>query len=53
MCFHPGENWLVRNGMSKEKCGGVELYEAEKYLDDCDLWHGIGGVMIHELSHAL
>lgn len=52
MCFHPDSDWLVENGMSSEKKGGVELYEARKYLDDCDLWYGAGGVMIHELSHA-
>ena len=53
MCFHPEEAWLIRNGMSKDKCGGIELYQADEYLEDCDLWHGTGGVMIHELSHAL
>ena len=52
MCFHPQAHWLVKNGMSKDKCGGVELYEACKYLNDVDLWHGKGGVMLHELSHA-
>jgi len=52
MCFHPEPQWLVKNGMSSSKCGGVELYEAGKYLNDVDLWHGKGGVMIHELSHA-
>ncbi len=53
MCFHPHEKWLVENGMSKEKCGGIELYDATEYLEDCDLWHGQGGVILHELSHAL
>lgn len=52
MCFHPASEWLVENGMSPAKCGGVELYEAGKYLDDHGLWHGKGGVMLHELSHA-
>jgi hypothetical protein len=52
MCFHPGKEWLSKNGMSEKKSGGVELYEAGKYLDDCDLWHGMGGVMLHEFSHA-
>jgi hypothetical protein len=53
MCFHPEKSWLKRNGMSEDKCGGIELYEADKYLDDCDLWYGRGGVLIHELAHAL
>ena len=52
MCFHPGSGWLIENGMSSDKCGGVELYEAGRYLDDHSLWHGEGGVMLHELSHA-
>ena len=52
-CFHPGKSWLIENGMSDEKCGGIELYEANAYVQDCDHWHGQGGVLIHELSHAL
>ncbi len=52
MCYHPGKKWLIENGMSTEKCGGIELYEAGEYLKDCDLWYGAGGVMLHELSHA-
>lgn len=50
-CFHPGRSWLVRNGMSPAKCGGVEFYDARHYLSDCDLW-GPGGVILHELCHA-
>ena len=50
-CFHPGAEWLVRNGMSAEKEGGVEWFDARHYLTDCDLW-GPGGLMLHELSHA-
>lgn len=52
LCFHWEEDWLIMNGEPKTKCGGVELYEAEKYGDDADLWYGKGGVLIHELSHA-
>lgn len=52
MCFHPGEAWLKENGMSPKKRGGVEMFEAGKYLYDHDLWYGKGGVMLHELSHA-
>jgi hypothetical protein len=50
-CFHPGSKWLKRNGMNPAKCGGVEWYDAQHYLSDCDLW-GPGGLMLHELSHA-
>ena len=51
-CFHPEKEWIESNGMCGEKCGGVELYEVEKYADDRNLWHGTGGVMLHEFSHA-
>jgi len=37
--------------MNPDKCGGVEWYDAQHYLSDCDLW-GPGGLMLHELSHA-
>jgi hypothetical protein len=37
--------------MNPAKCGGVEWYDAQHYLSDCDLW-GPGGLMLHELSHA-
>jgi hypothetical protein len=52
MCFHVHPNWLSRNGMSIKKCGGVEIYQATKYLDDHGLWYGTGGGLLHELSHA-
>lgn len=51
MCFHPGSSWLIRNGMSPAKKGGVEMFKSSAYLDDCHLW-GVGGLMLHELSHA-
>jgi hypothetical protein len=50
-CYHPSREWLVRNGLSGEKHMCVEVNDAPSYRDDCDLW-GIGGVMLHELSHA-
>uniref|UniRef100_A0A7S2EJE6 Uncharacterized protein n=1 Tax=Trieres chinensis TaxID=1514140 RepID=A0A7S2EJE6_TRICV len=50
-CFHPDSEWLVENGMSAKKEGGVEIYRASEYPNDRDLW-GPGGVMLHELSHA-
>lgn len=50
-CFHPGANWLSRNGDNPLKCGSVEFYDAKHYLSDCDHW-GIGGLILHELSHA-
>ncbi|KAK1737358.1 hypothetical protein QTG54_012225 [Skeletonema marinoi] len=50
-CFHPGAQWLSRNGDNPLKCGGVEFYDAKHYLSDCDHW-GPGGLILHELSHA-
>ena len=50
-CFHPGEQWLSRNGDNPLKCGGVEFYNAQHYLSDYDLW-GPGGLILHELCHA-
>jgi hypothetical protein len=50
-CFHPGAGWLKKVGMSTDKCGGIEFFDARHYLSDCDLW-GPGGLMLHELSHA-
>lgn len=52
MCFHVHPSWLCRNGMSAEKCGGVEIYEVANYLESRGLWHGTGGSLLHELSHA-
>ena len=51
MCFHGGSGWLRRNGMNPAKKGGIEMYKSSAYLDDCFLW-GVGGLMLHELSHA-
>ena len=50
-CYHPSKEWLVHNGLSGEKHMCVEVNNAPHYRKDCDLW-GIGGVMLHELSHA-
>jgi hypothetical protein len=53
MCFHPGADWLKEMGMSTDKAECVEMYEAAEELKDRDekLW-GLGGVILHELSHA-
>jgi len=50
-CFHPGVEWLRENGMnpSKEQC--VEVYRASEYKRD-RLWWGVGGLLLHEYSHA-
>lgn len=50
-CYHPSKEWLIHNGLSGEKHMCVEINDAPHYRKDCDLW-GIGGVMLHELSHA-
>jgi len=38
-------------GMNVSKEGSIEIYSAEAYLECRDLW-GVGGVIIHEFSHA-
>lgn len=50
-CYHPSREWLVAHGLSGDKHECVEVNDAPHYKIDCDLW-GIGGVMLHELSHA-
>lgn len=52
-CFHPlgGAAWLRRNGLSEAKEGGVEIGSARHYLRCRRLW-GVGGVLVHEFSHA-
>jgi len=50
-CYHESKEWLVENGLSGDKHKCVEVNNAPFYNNDCDLW-GIGGVMLHELSHA-
>ena len=42
---------MINNGLSGEKHKCVEVNNAPNYRVDCDLW-GIGGIMLHELSHA-
>ncbi len=51
--FHPknGENWLKRNCLNVDKKGCIEIFDAKDYLDSRKLW-GIGGLILHELSHA-
>jgi hypothetical protein len=51
MCFHPGSDWLVRNGMNPDKRHGVELYCGEDYKKSRDYW-APGGLLLHEFSHA-
>ena len=51
MCFHPSADWLTRNGMSSEKCHGIELYCADGYRKTRGHW-APGGLLLHELSHA-
>jgi len=37
--------------MNPAKCGGVEIYSAADYVASRTLW-GVGGLLLHELSHA-
>lgn len=51
--FHPvgGKLWLQNNGLTVEKEGCVEMFCADNYLKTRDHW-GIGGLLLHEYSHA-
>jgi hypothetical protein len=52
MCFHPSPtDWLEEMGMSTEKCEAIEVYNAQEYWEDHELW-GPGGVFVHEMSHG-
>ena len=37
--------------MTVEKAGCVEVYSISGYINDSNLW-GVGGILMHELSHA-
>jgi len=50
-CYHPDKNWLRENGLSERKHMSVEINDGPGYKEDLHLW-GLGGVMVHELSHA-
>ena len=50
-CYHPGREWLVRNGLAAEKHMCVEINDGPSYRETRGLW-GPGGLILHELSHA-
>lgn len=50
-CYHESAAWLKDNGLTVEKEGCIEIYSASNYLYSRQRW-GIGGLMLHELSHA-
>jgi hypothetical protein len=53
MCYHPstGAAWLRRHGLRESKAGCVEMSCAADYLQTRTTW-GVGGLLLHELSHA-
>jgi hypothetical protein len=50
-CYHPDKEWLMENGMCKDKHRCIEINDGPGYKKTMDLW-GRGGVIVHELSHA-
>ena len=38
-------------GMRTDKAGGIEIYSAKEYLRTRHHW-GVGGLLLHEFSHA-
>ena len=51
--YHPvkGTSWLQANGLRLDKCGCIEIYCADDFMESRSLW-GVGGVLLHELCHA-
>jgi hypothetical protein len=49
-CYYPGPSFLFRNGLSLNKIGGVEIFDAYTYA----AWRHMysGKVVLHELAHA-
>ena len=45
------KDWLSKMGMRTDKAGGIEIYSAEEYIRTRTQW-GVGGVLLHEYSHA-
>lgn len=48
MCFHPSAEWLRGNGYNPDKAGGVEIGNAQNFLD----WSDQPAMVLHELAHA-
>ena len=52
MCFHPHTDWLIQNGLHRQKVECVELYNLQEYMEERKgLWQP-GGLLLHEFSHA-
>jgi hypothetical protein len=50
-CYHPDKDWLIKNGQRGDKYLCVEMNNASYYKRMRHLW-GVGGVILHEMSHA-
>jgi hypothetical protein len=50
-CYHPDKDWLIKNGQRGDKHLCVEMNNASYYKRMRHLW-GVGGVILHEMSHA-
>ncbi len=49
MCYHPSADWLRENGLNPQKAGGVEVANADNFLN----WTLVQPWMVlHELAHA-
>lgn len=49
MCFHESEGWLEGAGLGAERAGGIEVCNADDYLQ----WRAEQPMMVlHELAHA-
>lgn len=52
-CYHShnGQEWLLAHGCAVKKAGCIEIYRADEYISDRHHW-GVGGLLLHEFSHA-
>ena len=53
-CYHPadGTDWLETHGFPPDLAGCIHVYRLADYRRDRHLW-GAGGVLVHELAHAV
>jgi hypothetical protein len=49
LCYHPDRHWLGDHGLNPDKAHGVEIANAQRFLD----WeHRQPWMVLHELAHA-
>ncbi|MDF1808363.1 MAG: hypothetical protein P1U42_01570 [Phycisphaerales bacterium] len=49
-CYHPGAQWLSENGYNTDKTGGIEITNAEHFVEWTQRDQPL--MVLHELAHA-